>query len=93
MTILDNCNRKIQNLHLYKNIHHLIGINVKFILVKQKVNKISAAELISLKDQFPDNFDYLMSNDDSNGQLVIQYYNFNLYTSEHYKCISEFVSW
>ena len=53
--------------------------------------KTTAEDLISLKEKYPDNFDYLITTQNSDGKLVVQEYNFNLYEAVHFKCIPKLV--
>ena len=53
--------------------------------------KITPERLSDLSSKYPDSFDYLIPANDSNGQVTIEYFSFNLYDLSHYDCISELV--
>lgn len=52
---------------------------------------LTAEELVSLQIEFPENFDYVGSVDNLNGEMTIQSYNFNLYELIHYKILPQLV--
>ena len=54
--------------------------------------KITAEDMKDLKDNYPQNFDYLILTKNLDSTLVLLYYNFNLYEAEHFACIYELMA-
>ena len=51
-------------------------------------SKITPDQLVQLKRKYPDNFDYLEQNENSDRKTIIDFYSFNLYEKSHYKVMN-----